>query len=115
MSYGYGGQLRYAVVPPSPLLRYPSQFRRLQELSRPKGSGFTALSLADRKTVIEVALVEAKVTKLPDRPDGQHVASDLLSHFYTSSEGNDFLFGASIGVSSCRGLDSSSDRPVSIT
>jgi hypothetical protein len=114
MSYGYGGQLKYEVVPPSPLLRYPSHFMRLQELSRAKGSIFTALSPADRKAVLEAALLEAKVTKLPERPDGQHVASDLMSHFYSSSDGNDFLFKASIRVSECRGLGTSADRPVSI-
>jgi hypothetical protein len=114
MSYGYG-QLKYAVVPPSPSLRYPSQIRRLQQLSKAKGSGFSALSAADRKAVVEAALLEAKVTRLPDRPDGQHIASDLMSHFYNSSEGNDFLFKASIRVSTCRGLDTSADRPVSIT
>lgn len=114
MSYGYG-DLRYAVVPPGPSLRYPSQLTRLQELSKAKGSIFTALSPADRKSVVEAALLEARVTKLPERPDGQHVASDLMSHFYNSSDGNDFLFKASIRVSECRGLDSSTDRPVSIT
>ena len=113
MSYGYG-DLRYAVVPPSPLLRYRSQFIRLQELSKAKGAIFTALSPADRKAVVEAALLEAKVTKLPERPDGQHVASDLMGHFYSSSDGNDFLFKASIRVSDCRGLDTSADRPVSI-
>ena len=115
MSYGYGSQLRYAIVPPSPLPRYRLQFRRLQELSRSKGSNFSALSPADRKAVVEAGLLEAKVTKLPDRPDGQHIASDLLSHFYTSSDGNDFLFNASIRVSYCRGLGSSSERPAAIT
>lgn len=114
MSYGYG-DLRYAVVSPSPSLRYPSQFTRLQELSQAKGSAFTALSPADRKAVVEAALLEAKVTKLPERPDGQHIASDLMSHFYNSSDGNDFLFQASIRVSECRGLDTSTDRPVSLT
>jgi len=113
MSYGYG-DLRYAVVPPSPLSRYPAQLVHLQELSRAKGSAFTALSPADRKAVVEAALLEAKVTKLPGRPDGQHIASDLMSHFYGSSDGNDFLFKASIRVSECRGLDGSSDRPDSI-
>jgi hypothetical protein len=114
MSYGYGSQLKYEVVPPSPVLRYPSHFTRLQELSKAKGSVFTALSPADRKAVLESALREAKVTKLPERPDGQHVASDLLSHFYNSSDGNDFLFNASIRVSECRGLGTSADRPASI-
>ena len=113
MSYGYG-DLRYAVVPPSPLLRYASQFTRLQELSQAKGSVFTALSPADRKAVVEAALLEAKVTKMPERPDGQHVASDLMGHFYNSSDGNDFLFKASIRISACRGLDTSADRPVPI-
>jgi hypothetical protein len=115
MSYGYGGKLKYEVVPSSPLLRYPSQFTRLQELSKAKGSIFTALSPGDRKAVVEAALLEAKVIELPERPDGQHIASDLMSHFYSSSDGNDFLFNASIRVSECRGLGTSADRPASIT
>lgn len=115
MSYGYGGQLKYEVVPPSPLLRYPSQLMRLQQLSKVKGSIFTALSPGDRKAVVETALLEAKVTQLPERPDGRHIASDLMSHFYSSSDGTDFLFNASIRVSECRGLDTSADRPVSFT
>lgn len=113
MSDGYG-DLRYTVVPPSPLLRYPSQLRRLQELSKAKGYTFTRLPPADRKAVVEAALLEAKVTKLPERPDGRHVACDLMSHFYSSSDGNDFLFKASIRVSECRGLDGSAARPTSI-
>lgn len=115
MSYGYGSQLRFAVVPPNPALRYPVQFARLQELSRSKGSSFTALSLTDGKAVVEAALHEARVTELPDRPDGRHIASDLMSHFYGSSDGNDFLYKASIRVSDCRGLATSADRPASIS
>lgn len=114
MSYGYGGQLKYEVVPPSPLLRYPAQFTRLQELAKAKGSTFAALPFADKRAVVEAALLEANLTKLPARPDGQHIASDLMSHFYGSSDGNDFLFKASIRVSECRGLGSSANRPVSI-
>jgi hypothetical protein len=114
MSAGYGSHLRNAVVPPSPSLRYPSQLTRLQELAKARGSTFTALAPADRKAVVEAALLEAKVAKLPERPDGQHIASDLMGHFYSSSDGNDFLFKASIRVSDCRGLDTSADRPVAI-
>ena len=114
MSFGYGGQLKYEVVPPSPLPRYPAQFSRLQELSEAKGSTFKALAPGERKAVVEAALIEAKVTRLPARPDGQHIASDLMSHFFSSSDGNDFLFKASIRVSECRGLSSSTARPVSI-
>lgn len=114
MSYGYG-LLRFAVVPPSPMLRYPAQFARLQKLSNARGAIFTELSAPDRKDLVEAALAEAKITELPERPDGRHIASDLLSHFYNSSDGNDFLFKASIRVSQCRGLDNSADRPVSIS
>lgn len=113
MSYGYGNDLKYDVVPPSPLLRYPAQFARLQTLSKAKGAGFQGLSPADRRAVLEEALREAEVSGLPDRPDGRHVASDLLSHFYSSGEGNDFLFNAAIRESDCRGLGSSADRPAS--
>jgi len=114
MSYGYGGQLKASVVPPSPALRYPAQFSRLEELAKTWGASFAALSVADRRAVVDAALAEAKVMRLPARPDGQHIASDLLSHFYNSSEGNDFVFEAAIRVSSCRGLSDSAARPSSI-
>jgi len=115
MGFGYGGQLKSQVVPPSPILRYPAQFRRLQELSKAKGSTFTALATADRKAIVEAALIEANITKLPVRPDGRHVASDLMSHFYGSSDGNDFIFKAAIRASDCRGLGTSAQRPDSIS
>ena len=75
MSFGYGGQLKYEVVPPSPLPRYSAQFSRLQELSEARGSTFKALAPGERKAVVEAALIEAKVTRLPARPDGQHIAA----------------------------------------
>ena len=115
MSYGYGNDLKLGVVPPSPGLRYPAHLKRLRKLAQAKGSGFTELAFADRKSVLAAALVEANVTELPERPNGLHVATDLLSHYYNSSDGNDFLFKASIRVSACRGLGSSEDRPPAIS
>src|SRR5262249_50168840 len=47
MSCGYGSQLQNAVVPPSPMLRYPAQFTHLEALAKAKGANFTALPLAD--------------------------------------------------------------------
>ena len=114
MSYGYGNDLQYSVVPPSPAERYPAQFKRLEELAVARGAAFPALPPAGRKAVLEAALEEAGITELPERPDGRHVATDLLSHFYSSSDGNDFLFNALIGVSGCRGLAGSGDRPASL-
>lgn len=115
MSYGYGNELKLGVVPPSPVLRYSVHLKRLMKLAKTKGSNFTSLSLADKKSLLEAALVEANVTELPERPNGQHVATDLLSHYYNSSDGNDFLFKASIRVSECRGLGTSEDRPPAIS
>jgi len=66
---------------------------------------------AAQRTVVEAALGEANVDRIPPRPDGKHVASDLLSFFFYGSDGQDFLYGAAIRRDRCRGLGNSGERP----
>jgi hypothetical protein len=56
------------------------------------------------------ALDDAKITALPQSPNGAHIAADLLSFYFTSSDANDLCYQARIGRDACRGLDGS-DRP----
>lgn len=93
---GYGHP-RTQVTPPNPSAHYAEQLRAL-------GSPIT-------RTAIEAALAEAKIERIPPRPNGRHVAADLLAHFYGSSQGEDFLYNAAIRRDDCRGLANSAERP----
>jgi hypothetical protein len=99
MSTGYGFP-RLQSLPGNPSAHYPEQLREL------------APKLAEgKREAVAAALEEAKVDRIPQRPNGKHVASDLLSYFYNSSEGEDFLYGVAIKRDDCRGLSNSGDRP----
>jgi hypothetical protein len=99
MSSGYGFP-RVQSLPENPSAQYAAQLRELA----PKLG-------ADKREAVAAALEAAKVDRIPQRPNGNHVASDLMSYFYTSSEGEDFLYGVAIKRDDCRGLANSADRP----
>ena len=95
---GYGNP-RTQVVGPNPSMHYAEQLRAL-------GSPIT-------RSAVESAL--GSFDRVPPRPNGKHVAADLLSFFYNSADGEDFLYGVAIKRDDCRGLANSSDRPARLT
>ena len=99
MSSGYGFP-RVQSLPGNPAAQYAAQLRELA----PKLA-------AGKREAIAAALEAARVDRIPQRPNGKHVASDLMSYFYTSSDGEDFLYGVAIKRDDCRGLADSADRP----
>jgi hypothetical protein len=100
MEHGYGfPRLRRA--PASPGVNYASQLAALE--SQP----------GDRRAAVEAAIRAAKVERLPARPDGGHIATDLMAFYFNSSDANDLAYRASIGRDVCRGLDGSENRPAS--
>ena len=103
------------VLGPNPSASYDAQLKRLGVAGAAKGSGFAALSDADRRTVVQAALVAASVNAIPARPNGGHVATDIMSFFYASSDGMDFCYNAAIRQSDCRGLASSGKRPATLS
>jgi len=111
MSAGYGvTQIR--VLPPDPSASYSEQLEDLQRRAKERGPSFAELDAGTQRAILQAALAEAAVEALPRRPDGRHIAADLMSHFYfVSSEGQDWLYNASIRRETCRGLSSSGDRP----
>jgi len=98
ISSGYGNP-RTQVVGANPSANYADHLRAL-------GSPITRAS-------VEAAL--AQFDRIPPRPNGRHVAADLLAHFYSSAEGEDFLYGVAIKRDDCRGLANSGDRPARLT
>jgi hypothetical protein len=105
ISSGYGFP-RTQVVGPNPSKLYPEQLKQL-DLAKLDG--------AARRAAIEKALVEAKIDRIPQRPNGKHVAADLLAYFYGSASSEDFLYGVAIKRDDCRGLGDSGKRPARIS
>jgi hypothetical protein len=98
VSSGYGNP-RTQVIGPNPSANYGEQLRSL-------GSPIT-------RAAVESAL--AQFDRIPQRPNGKHVAADLLAYFYNSADGEDFLYGVAIKRDDCRGLNTSGERPARLT
>jgi len=107
MASGYGHP-RTQIVPANPSKLYPEQLQVLQ-------AAFANADIVAKRAAVERALGEAGVDRLPNRPNGKHVAADLLAYFYRSSDGEDLLYDAAIKRSECRGLGNSAQRPASLT
>ena len=105
MASGYGFP-RTQVLGPHPASHYAEQFEQL---------GLAGRDAAGKRSAVESSLQQARIERLPPRPNGQHVAADLLAFFYGSSEGEDFLYGVAIKRDDCRGLESSGRRPPAVT
>ena len=94
LDHGYG-VTRIRFKPASPL---PLYLKQLDEL---RGR--------DKDAVI-AALETAKITTLPQSPDGRHVAAVLMAFYFRGSDANDLCYRAAIGRDQCRGL-AGSDQP----
>jgi Gluconate 2-dehydrogenase subunit 3 len=110
MDHGYG-VTRVRRLPASPAGHYAAQLEALDRDARARGRGFADLARDERRAIVEAAIGAAKVERLPARPDGGHVATDLMGFFFNSIDGNDLCYRAAIGRDTCRGLDGSSERP----
>ncbi len=101
-----------AAAPDSPAAAYIAQLAVLDKAARQRGAkGFDALSGDDQRALLELAFQGAKVDRLPARPEGKHVAADLMAFFFRSSEANDLCYDAEIGKDTCRDLADSTEAP----
>lgn len=111
LDHGYGHpQLRSTGA--SPAKDYARQLEGLESAARGEGQAFADLPRARQQALVESALAEAKLDDLPERPDGRHVAADLLAFFFRSAEATDLCYGAAIGRDECRGLPGSEEKPL---
>ena len=60
------------------------------------------------------AIAAAKIRDFPGRPNGGHVATDLMAHYFNSPAANDLAYGRAIGRGACRDLDGSDQRPAAL-
>jgi hypothetical protein len=109
--HGYGNT-RVRSTGPSPARNYPAQIAALDVAAKAKGAaGFVAATLDQRRAIVEAAIAEAKVERLPARPTGAHIAADLMGHYFNSPAAADLCYRAAIGRDACRGLAGSENKP----
>lgn len=109
--HGYGFT-RIRSTGPSPARNYPQQVAALDAAARTAGAAaFASAPLAVRRAILESTLTAAKIERLPPRPNGAHVAGDLMAHYFHSSDAEDLCYHAAIGRDSCRGLPGSDKEP----
>jgi hypothetical protein len=112
--YGYGFP-KVEVLPANPAADYRDQLHALETAASAKGGSFASLDAGARREIITAALDHAKVDRIPPRPNGKHIAADILAFFYNSADGQDFLYSAAIKRDDCRGLSTSAQRPQSLS
>ncbi len=110
MDHGYGFT-RLRSTPPAPGAGYGVQLEALERAARGRGRPFAKLDSAMKRALIESAVEAANVGELPPRPNGRHVATDLMGFYFFSTDANDLCYGAAIGRDRCRALEGSGERP----
>jgi hypothetical protein len=112
--HGYGNT-RIRSTGPSPARKYAAQIAALDEAARAAGAaGFARATLDARRAIVAAAIADAKVERLPARPTGAHIASDLMGHYFGSSVAADLCYRAAIGRDACRGLPGSEKPPAKL-
>lgn len=109
--HGYGVTALRS-MPPSPAAGYRAH---LDALDRDAGGSFASAPVADRRRLVGAAIAAANVKDLPGRPNGGHVATDLMAHYFNSPAANDLAYKRAIGRDGCRGLAGSESRPNVLT
>lgn len=110
LSHGYGDP-QLVRTGPTPVPGYARQIAALQEAARARGGRFGALSPEARRALLDEALTAAGVRNLPVRPDGGHVVSDLMAHYFRSSAAADLCYNARIGRNTYRAIQITTVRP----
>lgn len=110
LAHGYG-RPRLRFTPASPVPAYVAQLAALDRAARERGGRFGALDLETRRTLLDDALTQTTVDRLPRRPAGQHVVADLMGHYFNSSEALDRCYRAYIGREKCRPIPVTTVRP----
>ena len=110
LSHGYGHP-RLERSPATPAPDYVAQLASLAAAARRRGGTFGALPLATRRTILDEAFTAAGIRDLPRRPDGRHVAADLMAHYFRSSGANDEAYRALIARHTCKPIQIQTRRP----
>lgn len=110
LSHGYG-EPRLVRSGPSPASGYGTQIAALQQAATERAGRFGALPLEVRRAILDTAFKQAGIQNLPPRPDGKHVITDLMAHYFRSSAANDLCYNARIGRNTYRAIRITTARP----
>jgi hypothetical protein len=110
MEHGYG-RPEVRRTPASPASKYVEHLAALERAAEAQGQPFSRLPAAAKRGLIEAALRDARIERLPGTPNGQHVVSDLMAFYFQSSEANDLAYRARIGQETCRDIAAVTVRP----
>lgn len=110
MGFGYG-ILRHRVTPTIDVTLYERQLLELMRAATDRGTTLASMPVAGRLEIVEASMRQYGIEAMPSRPDGRHVVSDFMSHYYFSSDAHDLAYQARIGRNVCRGLTGMGDRP----
>jgi hypothetical protein len=107
MQTGYGAtRIRYK--PPSPAAIY------LEQLDQLSSGALAQSGIAARRLKIAEVFQAANIRDLPPVPDGAHIASDLMTFYFQTSEANDIAYLAAIGKDKCRTLKNCGNVPTAL-
>jgi hypothetical protein len=107
------GSAEIGRLPPSPAAAWSAQLAALDAAARRElGAGFASLGVADRQSLVRVALAGSKLGPMPAPLSASHVAVGLMSHFFGSPEGTDLCYRAQIRKGACRPLATASRQPL---
>lgn len=110
---GYGNT-RIQMTPPSPAERYLIELVALDRRARERGQTFASLELTQRQALITESLGDDGPEQMPIRPGGQHVAADLMTFYFRSSDAIDRCYRAAIRRYDCRSLSGVGEPPRSL-
>jgi hypothetical protein len=113
-SHGYGtAELDY--LPPDPAPGWSAQLQALDlEAQRRHGSGFTAIDMAARRTILLRHMSTERGERLPDPLEARHVAAGLLAWWCASPAAADLCQRARVAKQSCRPLANTAQRPATL-
>jgi hypothetical protein len=98
--------------PPDPRPRWQTQLEALElEAQKKYGSSFGALGPRERRQMIERAMRDDRLDRLPPTAEAHHVATGLLAYFYATPEATDLCYEAAIGRFGCQGLEAGAQKP----
>lgn len=110
LAHGYGHP-RLVRSKSTPVPVYVAQLAALDAAAHAKGGAFASLPIETRRAILDESLTRAGVKGLPPRAMGQHVVSDLMAHFFRSSEANDLAQQADVERQICRKIALTTVRP----
>ena len=110
--HGYGTS-KLDRAGPTPATRWATQLDALDaDAARSHAREFAALTVEQRRSIVQTALDTIKTDGIPPIGRAPHVALALLAHFYSSAEATDLCYQSAIARQNCRPLSLSTRRPL---